>query len=374
MIISKQSSTTFSDKEQVWADNAASSRFFGNVYVCWASFRSNSRGQALPDPAHRRPVDATAATRGRRSQVGPATDNGINAQADGCTVRTDSHGNVYVFGIGVRGGQNVQLMYTSTDGGAHWTGPTLVASAVTARASSTPCSAARRWTASRAPASTWRPGRASTSPTVPRPGAGATNEIVMTWADGAAGLNHEQLLLTWSTNGGADVDSAGRGARCPPVTVPSTPRRPCLPDGTDLYVVAQRVHDAVPQRHDQSSAAWWARCSTPNVAAGMPSGWSTLHRGAVGDPRGSSQNGLTAEFLGDYVYAAATRDGAVSVWNDTSARRRLPGDRRLPGVAVHEHADGPAQRAGRLPGGIRQQRHPRRTPTPTRRPERGGRR
>ena len=27
-----------------------SSPFFGNVYVCWASFRSNSRGQALPTP------------------------------------------------------------------------------------------------------------------------------------------------------------------------------------------------------------------------------------------------------------------------------------------------------------------------------------
>ena len=49
----------------------------------------------------------------------------------------------------------------------------------------------------------------------------------------------------------------------------------------------------------------------------MPTAWSQLVRGAVGDPRGSSQNGLTAEFLGDYVYAAATRAGAVTVWNDT---------------------------------------------------------
>src|SRR3954449_4278990 len=50
VIVSKQSATTFSDKEQVWADNAASSRFFGRAYVCWAAFRSNSRGNALPTP------------------------------------------------------------------------------------------------------------------------------------------------------------------------------------------------------------------------------------------------------------------------------------------------------------------------------------
>jgi hypothetical protein len=313
VIISKQSSTTFSDKEQIWADNASSSRFFGNVYVCWASFRSNSKGNALPTPLTvARSSDG--GTTWTTAQVGPATDNRNSSQPDGCTVRTDSTGNAYVFGVGTRNGSTVQMMYKSSDGGAHWVGPTVVASAVAPGVFDPVLGrpvmdgvAGARVDLAVGPSVDIANG----APT----GAGATNEIFMTWADGRLGLNNEQLMLTRSSNGGASFAT--------PVAVPlAAGDRPVYtapavsPDGTDLYIVHNSFTN--PFRNDTTSTRGLVGVVMhADVAAGVPSSFSTLHRGVVGDPRGSAQNGLTAEFLGDYVYAAATNDAVVGVWNDT---------------------------------------------------------
>ena len=49
VIISRQNAALFSDHEQVWADNAASSPFFGNAYSCYAAFRSQEVG-GFPAP------------------------------------------------------------------------------------------------------------------------------------------------------------------------------------------------------------------------------------------------------------------------------------------------------------------------------------
>src|SRR3954453_9988921 len=98
VIASRQSGAQFSDKEQVWADNASSSKFFGNVYVCYAAFRGNGNGFT------NQPLAVITSRDGgntwTQKQVTPATNN-INSKngfgRSGGTVRTDSLGVVYVF-------------------------------------------------------------------------------------------------------------------------------------------------------------------------------------------------------------------------------------------------------------------------------------
>src|SRR5262249_51480146 len=73
VIASRQTSAPLSDKEQVWADNAQSSPFFGNVYVCYAAFRGNGKGST------NQPLDVLTSRDGGDSwaqqQVTPATNN-----------------------------------------------------------------------------------------------------------------------------------------------------------------------------------------------------------------------------------------------------------------------------------------------------------
>ena len=96
------------------------------------------------------------------------------------------------------------------------------------------------------------------------------------------------------------------------------------PNGTDVYV----VYNAFTTPYQPTTA-------TPRSLVGVvehasagatgPTGaFSEIHRGASGDPRASSQNNLVAEFLGDYVYAAATRTYGAAVWNDTRLAANCP--------------------------------------------------
>jgi hypothetical protein len=322
VIITKQSSTTFSDKEQVWADNAESSPFFGNVYVCLASFRSNSQGNASPQPL----LMATSRDGGdtwTSKQVTAASNNPFNVKQgfgrSGCTVRTDSQGVVYVlankFVVGSPG-QGSHLMIKSFDGGKNWMQPVDIGLAVDTCFSTQfdgggfRCVmdgvAGARDDLSAAPSIDIANG----APT----GEGATDEIVRTWVDGRDGVNHEHVFLSVSTDGGdswsdpSPSESAGDRGYYSAVAI--------SPHGTDLYLAYNAF--TTPFRDDTTSPRGLVGVvkHADIDGSGNPGAFSELNRGQVGDPRASSQNNLWLEFLGDYVYAVATDQYGAAVWND----------------------------------------------------------
>jgi hypothetical protein len=319
VIASRQKSAQiFSDKEQIWADNASSSPFFGNVYICFAEFRGAIGASApLVVLTSHDAGDTWTSKQVTAAHNVPATQFGQS----GCTVRTDSHGVAYVFyelfqsPFKFLPPQGIHFVIKSFDGGQSWTRPQELFRITD------PCFfvdpninrcvedgvAGARNDLSGSPSVDIANG----APT----GADATNEIVDTWADGRDGLNREHVMVAYSTNGARSFSS--------PVSIEDPGDRgyysaPGIsPNGTDLYIT-----------YNAFTTPFQNTTGTPRVlvgvvkhasigAGGTPTGWTTLHRGAPGDPRGSSQNNLQAEFLGDYVYSIATRTYGAGVWNDT---------------------------------------------------------
>jgi hypothetical protein len=316
VIVSRQSSTTFSDKEQISADNAASSPFFGNVYVCWASFL----GQEISPNAAPAPLIVAASSDGgdtwTQHQITAAANNGQVNPMDGCTVRTDSRGNAYVFGIGTVSSQGhlpFELMSVSSNGGANWSsaepvvGPVSqpgVVDPVLGRPTIDGIAGAR---SDLAPAPSVD--IANGAPT----GADATDRIVMSYVSGKLAAPH--VYFTESTDRGVSwtapraIESAGdRGYYTAPAI---------SPNGSDVYIVYNAFTTPYRDNTTDPRSLVGVVLHADVSASGVTGAFSSLHRGMPGDPRGSSQNNLVGEFLGDYVYAVATRTYGSAVWNDT---------------------------------------------------------
>ena len=307
VIVSQQSQTTFSDKEQIWADNAASSPYFGNVYVCWANFTSNA---ASPAPL-KAAVSSDGGATWTEHQLSSAANNSQNSPPDGCTVRTDSRGNAYVFGVATDNSGSFEVMSVSTDGGKSWSKPGPVAGPVTQPGIFDPVTGRPEIDGIGGARSDLAPAPsvdiANGAPT----GAHATDRIVMSYVSGEIIKPH--VYFTDSANGGATWSTpravegaADRGYYTAPAISPT---------GSEAWLVYSAF--TTPYQTDTSSPrALVGVVLHGKLAKGGGWTFSEAYRGPVGDPRGSSQNNLRAEFLGDYVYAIATPAYGAAVWTD----------------------------------------------------------
>ena len=343
VVASRQASATFSDKEQIWADNAESSPFFGNAYICFGRFQGGG-AEAMTMLTSRDGGDTWAT-----KQISPAHAVAPKLWGtSGCTVRTDSQGAVYVF---FEQFMNPAVFPTpiathfvvrSFDGGVSWTRPVAIGT------THDPCSLLQFDATSNRCVMDGIAGARddlATSPNVTiangaPTGEGATDEIVRAWID-AATTNAEHVMVSTSFDGVQWTDpeqveaSGDRGYYTAPAL---------SPDGTDLYLVYNAF--TTPLRNDTTSPRGLVGVVMhADVAAdGSLSTLSEIHRGVVGDPRGSSQNNVIIEFLGDYVYAAATNDYGVAVWNDARNAADCPAVDAWRALMAADHSTYPAGR------------------------------
>jgi hypothetical protein len=328
--------TAFEDKEQIWADNASTSKFFGRVYLCNPEFRSvgQHRGLGGNFPA---PLTVSYSADGGSTwttkQITPAGTTGLGPTLwgiSGCTIRTDSQGTVYVFaemfqnptlvGLPTRG---FHVMFTSTDGGIRWS------KMQTIRQVTDPCFytdpvygrcvmdgyAGARTDLSAAPSIDIANGAPS--------GLNASNEIVDVWADSGSTVNSNAALLAYSRDGGQNWTG--------PISVTQSGDRPLYaapalsPSGDRLYVVYEA--DTAPWRGGDMTATrpYHGVFETAAVgASGAPGAW-TAQTGPLGDLRATYPgHDIYQERVGDYVYAAASPTYGLGVWTDASAAAVCP--------------------------------------------------
>jgi hypothetical protein len=318
-LVGKQNSALFNDKDTVWADNTSSSPFFGHVYACNTSFKGQEKGNGAPAP-----ILFYTSTDGGDSFSNPvtlssSTNNPKTGGRQDCAVRTDSKGTVYAYWDGFVGNTGVGAIYQdrSFNGGKNFEKPSVVATF-------TPCGIfdPLNGTLSFDGIAGARTGSepivdiANGAPT----GGDATNEIVLTYCDGATPSDtspgpNERADVAYSTDGGNTFTVAGNGAV--PTDRPDFPAIAISPNGTHVWLT-----------YDAFTQPWQSTTTNPRPmqgvvreasvgAGGAVGAFSDVDRGAIGDARGSSANSLTSGFLGDYNYAAASRDGGIAVWNDS---------------------------------------------------------
>src|SRR4029077_8834997 len=149
-------------------------------------------------------------------------------------------------------------------------------------------------------------------------GTDATDRIVMSFVSGS--LDSPHVYFTESGAGGGTWTtprSIETGTHVPGTQDRGYYTAPAIsPDGKNVYVVYNAF--TTPYQSDTNNPRNLVGVMLHAPATAARTGARTeTNRSVAGDARSSAQNNLVGEFLGDYVYATATRSYGAAVWNDS---------------------------------------------------------
>jgi hypothetical protein len=146
-------------------------------------------------------------------------------------------------------------------------------------------------------------------------GAGATNLIVDAWTDAGDGLNHENAKIMWSSDGGASWSGPSAVSLPGDRAIYTAPA--ISPSGDRVYVVYEAVTSPWAGNDVATPRPYHGVFRSAPIAAGAPGAWVTEYNGPLADLRSSFPgHRFREERIGDYVYAAASRDYGVGLWID----------------------------------------------------------
>ena len=275
-------------------------------------------------------------------QISAAANNGQRNPEDGCTIRTDSQGNAYVFGDGtlVPGGKQVfEMMSRSTNGGQTWSTFRPVAGPVTQPGVLDPVQgrpvidgiAGARSDLAIAPSVDIANG----APT----GADATDRIVMTYVSGTV-VRAARVLHRVDRSRGDVVDAAGdrdRGRSW------HLHRAVDLPERDGCVCRLQRIHDTVPRQHDRSALAGGGRVARRLLGKPVHADGGVLGAAQKSGRRPARVERERADGRVHRRLRVRNRDTDVRCrgLERHPERSRLPRDRQLP--------DGPPETAMTIP-------------------------
>jgi hypothetical protein len=319
----------FRYRPSIWVDNAQSggqNPFFGHAYLCWTFLRDPRAQPHVPALGTPSPVMLARSRDGGdhwlAEPVSLPQSRPISHGRQGCTVRTDSQGGVYVAWeeyLNDDAGKYAEEMVTSTDGGVHFSTPVVIARHVVEPGQPDGPNGKQTFDgaggirASSPPSIDIANGAPYGSPSGEHP-----DRIVLAYVSG------DELDLSWSDDHGAhwtdaiDVNRSGGRPAYPAVAI--------SPEGDQVYIGYDAFLDPWRATFEAEGEALPRRVRVVSQHIsfdalerhGAAAHWRVV-KGAVGDARALSLLGLQNELLGERNAATAIQGTGWTALND--ARR-----------------------------------------------------